>query len=212
MRRNLAQSLFQYGQIETTLVKAKDVRPFVERLITLARRGDLPSRQRLISLLTDRAMIGRDEQEKYEEMSLAQRKRVLTARSGRRHRAGKVPAPYNKKKFPFVARSIIHHLTAEVAPRYKDRPGGYTRIIRLAKRRIGDNSDLAILQLVGSEGEAETGHVRKSEGRRRKRAQRLIEFSEGRREKRRAQKPGASATEKPAAAGGAASPEPPAGT
>src|SRR5438094_7055696 len=86
MRRNLAQSLFQFGQIETTLEKAKEVRPFVERLITLARQGSLRSRQRVIAMMNDRSVIGRDEQDSYDGMSLAQRQRVLATRSGRRHR------------------------------------------------------------------------------------------------------------------------------
>jgi large subunit ribosomal protein L17 len=151
MRRNMAQSLFQHGEIRTTLAKAKEIRPFVERLITLARRNTLRSRQRVVSMLNDRAVIGSQEQEQYDAMSVAHRAKVLTARSGRRHRIGKVPAAYNKKKVPFVATSVVHQLIAKVAPRFKDRPGGYTRIIRLPQRRVGDDSDLAILQLVGEE-------------------------------------------------------------
>lgn len=168
MRRNMAQSLFQHGQIETTLTKAKEIRPFVERLITLARRGDLQSRRRLEAELGDRGMIDKDQLEAYEAMSDAQRRKVRVAPTGRRHRTGAVPAAYNKKKIPFVARSVIHKLMTEIAPRYQDRPGGYTRIIRLAKRRIGDNSDLAILQLVGEEKEsAGTGKRKSSPSRRR---------------------------------------------
>lgn len=157
----MAQSLFQHGEIETTLTKAKEIRPFVERLITLARKNTLHSRQRLIAMLNDRAALSKEEQEAYDGMSLAQRERVLTSRSGRRHRTGQVPASYNKKTYTFVAKSVVHRLIHDVAPMFKDRPGGYTRIIRLAKRRIGDNSDLAILQLVGTET-ATTGSARKS--------------------------------------------------
>lgn len=151
MRRNLAQSLFQYGQIETTLIKAKEVRPFVERLITLARHDTLANRRRILSLLGDRAVITKEEQEKYDAMSDAQRQKVLRAKSGRRHRTGRVPAAYNKKKIPFVAHSVVDRLIKEVAPMFADRPGGYTRIIHLTKRRVGDNSELAVLQLVGKE-------------------------------------------------------------
>lgn len=153
MCRNLAQSLFQYGQVETTLAKAKEVRPFAEKLITLARKDSAQSRRRVAALLGDRSFLDRDQEEKYEAMTEAQRRKVLVARSGRRHRAGKIPAGYNKKKIPFVASSIVHKLVTDVAPRYADRPGGYTRIIRLPKRRIGDNSDLALLQLVGLDSE-----------------------------------------------------------
>ncbi|MFO0974347.1 MAG: 50S ribosomal protein L17 [Phycisphaerae bacterium] len=180
MRRNLAQSLFEHGQITTTLIKAKEVRGFVEKLITLARKGaagdklvSLRARQRIAAALGDRAVIPADQQEKYEGMSSAHRTRVLRARSGRRHRTGTIPAAYNKKKIPFVATSIVHRLMTDIAPRYADRPGGYTRIIRLAKRRIGDMGELAILQLVGEE-EAARGDVKQSPGARRQRVDRRI--------------------------------------
>ena len=69
LRRNMAQSLFEHGQIRTTLPKAKDLRPFAERLITLAlkaRSGSLAARQRLISMLGDRAVIPKEHQEELE--------------------------------------------------------------------------------------------------------------------------------------------------
>ncbi len=181
----MAQSLFQHGQIETTLIKAKEIRPFVERLITLARRGTLQSRQRIISLLNDRSVIGKDEQEKYDAMSAAQRRKVLVNRSGRRHRAGKVPASYNKKTISFVAKSVIHMLITEIAPKYAGRPGGYTRIIRLPKRRIGDNSDLALLQLVGHDEEPPKAGGKKVVGRRRQKAADRVRILEGKSPQRR---------------------------
>jgi large subunit ribosomal protein L17 len=193
MRRNLAQSLFQYGQIETTLPKAKEVRAFVERLITLARKNTLRSRQRVIAMLNDRAAIGREEQDQYDGMNLHQRSRVLANRSGRRHRSGTVPAAYNKKTYPFVAKSVVGLLISEVAPRYKDRTGGYTRIIRLAKRRIGDSTDLAVLQLIGSEGEVPTEQSKKVTSRRRQRIADRIAILEGKQPKRKARSKGAKA-------------------
>jgi large subunit ribosomal protein L17 len=186
MRRNMAQSLFQYGQIETTLIKAKEIRPFVERLITLARRGTLQSRQQIIAMLNDRSAISRDEQEKYDGMSSAQRQKVLASRSGRRHRAGKVPASYNKKAISFVAKSVVHQLIAEVAPKFADRPGGYTRIIRLPKRRVGDNSELALLQLVGQGEEAPKAGAKKTTGRRRQKTIDRVRILEGKAPQRRA--------------------------
>lgn len=54
LRRNMAQSLFEHGKIKTTLPKAKEVKAFVEKLITLARKGDLNSRRRVIAQLQDR--------------------------------------------------------------------------------------------------------------------------------------------------------------
>lgn len=172
MRRNMAQSLFQYGQIETTLIKAKEVRPFVERLITLARRNTLASRQRILSMLNDRACILPEQQEAYEAMSYADRERVLRARTGRRHRTGAVPASYNKNKFTFVATSVVHRLVTDIAPKFADRPGGYTRIVRLAKRRVGDGTDLALLQLVGFDDQKPSDLKKVVGSRRRKTAER----------------------------------------
>ena len=51
LRRNMVQSLFEHGKVRTTLPKAKEVRAFAEKLITLARRNDLTSRRRVISLI-----------------------------------------------------------------------------------------------------------------------------------------------------------------
>jgi large subunit ribosomal protein L17 len=198
MRRNLAQSLFQHGQIETTLIKAKEVRPFVEKLITLARRGTLRSRQRINSILSDRSMIEPDMQEQYDGMSDAHRTRVMRSRSGRLHRTGKVPASYNKKKIPFVAKSVVQKLITEIAPNYHDRAGGYTRIIRLAKRRIGDDSDLAILQLVGDEA-APTQGAKKAAGRRKKKIGDRMRLLEGKAPARRQKRSSGGAAAKSAA-------------
>jgi large subunit ribosomal protein L17 len=179
LRRNMAQSLFQYGEVRTTLPKAKFLRPFVERIITLARNDTLANRRRVEALLNDRAIIPTEHQDDYDMMSDAQRDKVLRSKSGRRMRKGEVPAHYNKKKVPFVATSVLHHLFTEVAPRYVDRPGGYTRIVRLARRRIGDNSQLAILQLVGTEEPAGAGIRKAAPGRRKRKAEMRVAFAEG---------------------------------
>lgn len=178
MRRNLAQSLFEHGEIRTTLMKAKEVRSFVERLITTARIGTLESSRRVRVMLGDRSIIPAEHQETYDNMSDVDRQRVLRARTGRKHRAGVVPAKYNKKKYTFVASLVSHKLLNEIAPRYKDRPGGYTRIIRLPLRRIGDGGELAVLQLVGNEepGSNERG---KTVSRRREKTANRIKFMEG---------------------------------
>jgi large subunit ribosomal protein L17 len=152
LRRNLAQSLFEHGEVRTTLIKAKETRPFVERLITLARKahtGSFAAKQQLISELNDRAIIAKDHQEDYLNLSDAQRNKVLRSRSGRRHRTGQ-PRPGRE----YTAQSVIHKLINDVAPKFADRPGGYTRIIKLPDRRIGDNGPIAILQLVGTETKA----------------------------------------------------------
>ncbi|NLE61554.1 MAG: 50S ribosomal protein L17 [Planctomycetes bacterium] len=149
LRRNMAQSLFEHGQITTTLPKAKDLRPFVERLITLgrkARAGSVAARQRLTSLLGDRSMIPSDYQEQYEDMTDAARARVMRMRSGRRYRLGQARGGQK-----FTAVSIVHHLINEVVPRFEGRPGGYTRVIKLGAANRNDNAQMAVLQLVGEE-------------------------------------------------------------
>lgn len=152
MQRNLAQSLFEHGQITTTVQKAKDLRPFVERLITLARSardGSITARRRVHRLLSDRSLIPAGRQADYDNLPLAKREQTLRARSGRRHRTG---AP--KGKLAFTGETITHRLISTVAAKFSDRAGGYTRLIRLGKRRIGDGGELAIVQLVGDEQSA----------------------------------------------------------
>lgn len=149
MRRNMAQSLFEHGQVTTTLPKAKAVRPFCERLITLAKEanaGSLAARRRVIQLLGDRAVIDKDHQEEYEGMSLVKRDKVLRARSGRRHRTGRALGGLK-----FTSQSLVNRLIDTVAPMFESRSGGYTRIIRLGTGRPGDNSPRAVLQLIGQE-------------------------------------------------------------
>jgi len=148
-RRNLAQSLFEHGRITTTLAKAKDLRPFAEKLITLARRakeGSSSARTRLLQLLGDRGIIAAEHQEAYYTMSDAKRAKTLRSRSGRRYRTGE-PA----KGMKFTAESVYHRLVNTIVPTFEDRPGGYTRIIKLSKRRLGDATPTAVLQLVGEE-------------------------------------------------------------
>lgn len=115
MRRNLVASLFQHETISTTIEKAKEVKPFAEKLITLARTGTLSARRRAIALLGNRD--------------------IVTYEEGERVRKG----------------TVIGKLFSELGPRYLDRPGGYTRIIRLALHRLGDNGQLVLFQLIGAD-------------------------------------------------------------
>ncbi|MEE9296497.1 MAG: 50S ribosomal protein L17 [Phycisphaerae bacterium] len=157
MQRNMAQSLFEHGQIRTTVPKAKDIRPFAERLITLAKRarqGSLIARRRLHKLMGERSYILAEHRSTYEAMSDAGRRHTLAARSGRRYRAN---SP--KGRLEFTGESITHRLINTVAPRYEGRDGGYTRLIKLSTRRVGDRSFLAVVQLVG--GEESPGSVTK---------------------------------------------------
>jgi large subunit ribosomal protein L17 len=149
MQRNLAQSLFQHGQIRTTVPKAKDLRAFAERLITLAKRaskGDLIARRRIHQLMGDRSFVAAEHQSAYDDMSDAKREKVFRARSGRRYRTG---GP--RGRLEFTAESVTHRLISTVASAFEDRAGGYLRIVKLADRRLGDQGSLAIVQLVGRE-------------------------------------------------------------
>lgn len=175
MRRNLVQNLVEHGEIRTTLAKAKDVRPFAEKMVTLARKAHdaakkkdalaaLRYRRLLHHYLSDRAIIPKEHQEAYDGMSDIMRERTLRMASGRRHRTGEP-----RGRLTFTAESVIRRLIDVVAPKFVDRPGGYTRVIRLPDRRVGDHSPLAILQFVGNE-EAPTGVAKAQRGARRRRA------------------------------------------
>ncbi|MBN2446712.1 MAG: hypothetical protein JXO22_08300, partial [Phycisphaerae bacterium] len=163
LRRNMVQSLIEHGEIRTTIVKAKEIRRFAERVVQLAvdaataldagnRVRAVTLRQRAIALLNDRQIIAADQREDYDAMSDAKRARVLRSRSGRRYRASTT-----KPGIKFTSESVIHRLFGDVGPRMMKRNaarncgGGYTRIIKLADRRLGDGGELAILQLVGED-------------------------------------------------------------
>lgn len=138
LRRNMAQSLFEHGKIRTTLPKAKEVRAFVEKLITLARTGTLTARRRVIAAMQDRRLVDKDQE--------------------------------------FTGQTVVQKLFSEIAPKFKDRQGGYTRIIKLSDFRIGDGGSLVLLQLLTEES-APTGTARRSAGLRRKRSQRRHQFA-----------------------------------
>jgi large subunit ribosomal protein L17 len=97
---NLAGALIEHGRIKTTVTKAKAVKPHVEHMITLGRRGDLHARRQATAFLR--------------------------------------------------SRDVVHKLFADVAPLFKDRPGGYTRIIKIGTRP-GDSAEMAYIELVDDE-------------------------------------------------------------
>ena len=97
---NLAGALIEHGRIKTTVTKAKAVKPHVEHMITLGRRGDLHARRQATAFLR--------------------------------------------------SRDVVHKLFADVAPLFKDRPGGYTRIIKIGTR-AGDSAEMAYIELVDEE-------------------------------------------------------------
>ncbi|MGA1222934.1 MAG: 50S ribosomal protein L17 [Phycisphaerales bacterium] len=143
MLRNLAAGLFEHGQIETTLPKAKAVQPFVEKLITMAKRSGLSARRAVESRLNDRAAFAwlADENVNEEKRTSHPLWDLPSKDSIEFNRYGEL------RKAP----RLVQHLMTRVAPLYQDRAGGYTRIIKLDKRRLGDQTDLCILQLVGKE-------------------------------------------------------------
>ena len=96
--RNLCREVIQHERIKTSQAKAKAVKPELEKLITLAKRGGLHARRQALSEL------GQD-------------------------------------------RFVVHKLFEEIAPRYAERPGGYTRIIKLGPRR-SDSTEMVFLELV----------------------------------------------------------------
>lgn len=174
MQRNLAQSLIEHGQIKTTLAKAKDIKPFVEKLITLAVRvrtaaassdmvGSLRARRAIHSILGDRGIIPKAHREAYVVMSDAARAKTMRMASGRRHRTGEPQG-----RLAFTAESVTHRLIETIAAKFEHRQGGYTRLIHLSETRIGDSSELAIVQLVGDE-EAPTSLTKPQRSARRRR-------------------------------------------
>lgn len=144
MLRNLAAGLFEHGQITTTLPKAKAVQPFVEQLITMAKRPSLAARREITSRLTDRKVFAWVADPNTKEETKAAQSRLWDLPS-----ADEIE--FNRFGELRKAPRLIQHLLTKVAPLYKDRAGGYTRIVKLDKRRLGDATDLVVLQLVGNE-------------------------------------------------------------
>ena len=114
--RNLMKSLIQHERIITTLPKAKAVRPFVERLITIARKNTLHAR------------------------------RLVAARLG--PAADAEVKPQKDDKGEADHRTVLQKLFSDIAPRYLERPGGYTRILKRHEVRLGDAGATAYLELL----------------------------------------------------------------
>ena len=140
MLRNLATSLINAREerIVTTVPKAKELRPFVERVITLARRAN--------TLTGDDANI----------QSLHLRRQAAGFfHAGNSRRAESLGRGRKQADVPRTAGvAALKRLFDELGERYRDRPGGYTRIIRLG-HRDGDNAELAIIELVDTPRERE---------------------------------------------------------
>ncbi|RLA86127.1 MAG: 50S ribosomal protein L17 [Deltaproteobacteria bacterium] len=100
MLRNMVTDLFRHERIETTFAKAKELRSFAEKLITLGKRGDLNAKREVLRYVMDKA--------------------------------------------------VMRKLFNEIAPRYRDRKGGYIRIYRTGYRK-GDGALLCIVELIPKE-------------------------------------------------------------
>jgi large subunit ribosomal protein L17 len=113
MMRNMSTALFRHEKITTTLAKAKELRPFAERLVTMSKKETLHARRMVLRQIHDR--------------------------------------------------SVVAKLFDSLSARYAQRPGGYTRIIKLGPRR-GDHAEMAIIELVGAEtvGDAAEDKPKKS--------------------------------------------------
>lgn len=157
--RNLAASLFEHGQITTTIPRAKALQPFVEKIVTLAKRNDLHAR-RLVASKLGRNRRGFDwlyipanasdeERENVNQQAEFTRQffDVPDSDEVERNRYGEI------RKAP----RLVKHIFENVAPRFADRDGGYTRIVKLGRRRIGDAGELCVIQFVGAEEGPEIG-------------------------------------------------------
>lgn len=159
MLRNMAASLFEHGQITTTVPKAKALQPFVEKIVTKAKKGDLHARRQVIAMLgNDRTAFAWSHLPKgasEEEQNKVQAQREFTqgffdipeADQVERNRYGEL------RKAP----RLVKHIFDNVAPRFADRAGGYTRIVKLGRHRLGDAAELCVIQFVGNEEGPEIG-------------------------------------------------------
>ena len=115
--RNLITALLREEKIRTTDPKAKELRRWVDRVITLGKRGDLHARRQALSIVQDKA--------------------------------------------------VVRKLFDTIGPRFKDRPGGYTRIIKIGSRH-GDAAQMSVIELVGGEAAKDSS----AGGKKRRRARR----------------------------------------
>ncbi len=218
MRRNMVQSLIEHGEIRTTLIKAKEIRRFAERVLSLGvkaaeAKGDavraVGLRQRAEALIRDRSIIPAEHREEYDGLSDAKREKVLRSRSGRRYRAATT-----RPGVKFTAESVLHRLFNEVGPKLQSRneslgtTGGYTRIIKLAERRLGDGGAVALLQIVGAEDDRRKPNKAQSERKRRAKVKYSVYAGKPRaQQRRRSTKKSEPSAAAPADAGGSESNE-----
>jgi large subunit ribosomal protein L17 len=157
--RNLAAGLFQHGQITTTIPRAKAVQPMVEKIVTLAKTDSVVNRRRVIAKMGhdrnafDWLYLPKNASDAEKDHVGVQRERaaayfnVPESSAVERNRYGEL------RKAP----KLVTHIFENIAPRYADRAGGYTRVIKLGRRRVGDAGEICVLQFVGAEEGPEIG-------------------------------------------------------
>lgn len=164
--RNLAASLFQHGQITTTIPRAKAVQPFVEKIITKAKKGGLHARRQVIASmgwdLPGFEWLWQPKAAATEKnpvlKQVAERAKKAADRASRFFDLPK-PESVELNRYGEVRKApkIVKHIFENVAPRFRDRAGGYTRIVKLGRHRIGDGGELCVIQFVGAEDGPEIG-------------------------------------------------------
>ncbi len=116
--RSLTLALVEQEAITTTPAKAKETRWFAERIVTLAKRGDISGRRHIIKILGS----------------------TQTQHTGENR-----------------IRNVVDKIYTVLVPRFKDRPGGYTQIFKMAKRRAGDNAELCLMRYIPAEEDKKGG-------------------------------------------------------
>jgi large subunit ribosomal protein L17 len=121
--RSLATELFTHGEIKTTMARAKALRPYAEKIVSLAKKNDVHTRRQAAKYIYDKE-IGKFVDVETKEI-------VETSAEGKK----------------VVAQTVLRKLFNQIGVKYSSRQGGYTRIYRLPPRR-GDASEMALIQLV----------------------------------------------------------------
>lgn len=130
LKSNILQSLFRYGQIVTTIAKAKEYAPHAEKLITLAKRAEVKVKEFL-----DKTKAAGETNRPQKEID----RECDAIRMAYANRAFRVLK--NKK--------LVYRLFKIVTPLYAERKGGYTQVFRIDKLRAGDKAQLAVFKLIG---------------------------------------------------------------
>lgn len=127
LKRNLATRLFAHDRIVTTVAKAKELRPFAEKLITIAKKG------------AAQLDLGKDGDK--------------TARANALHYRRQLYSKLGGRKFVEIGENridVVEKLLNDIGPRFAARPGGYIRIVKQVKRRLGDGAPTAIIELLSA--------------------------------------------------------------